>query len=111
MTDSRKPIQVRITVELHPRDGIDTVPRTFSFDYYSIDSRLLAYALADYLLPVSEAIDKRNSIPRSEIGSIRDSFIHFRDRQPAPYSETYNRLERIRHLIISSLPDPQPRLF
>lgn len=111
MTDSRKPIQVRITVELYPRDGIDTVPRIFSFDYYSIDSRLLALALVDYLLPVSEAIDKRNSIPRSEIGSIRDSFIHFRDRQPAPYAETYNRLERIRHLIVSSLPDPQPRLF
>lgn len=56
MTDSRKPIQVRITVELHPRDGIDTVPRIFSFDYYSLDSRLLAYALADYLLPDRKSV-------------------------------------------------------
>lgn len=111
MTDSRKPIQARVTVELYPRDGIDTVPRTFSFDYYSIDSRLLILALVDYLLPVSEAIDKRNSIPRSEIGSNRDLFIHFPDRQPAPYVHTYNRLEHIRHLIVSTLPDPQPRLF
>ncbi len=111
MASPSKPIQARITVELHPRDGIDTVPRVFTFDFYSIDSRLLAYALHDYLLPVAEAIDKRNSLPRSDIGSIRDPFIHFRDRQPIPYSEAYHCIERVRHLIISTLPDPQPRLF
>lgn len=111
MANSSTPIQARITVELHPRDGIDTAPRVFTFDYYSLDSRLLAYALRDYLLPVAEAIDKRNSLPRSEIGSIRDLFVHFPDRQPVPYSEAYHCIERIRHLIVSSLPDPQPRLF
>lgn len=111
MEKSSRPIQARVTIELFPRDGLNPVPQSYIYDFYSLDSRLLILSLRDYLLPVSEAVDRRNCTPRSDIGSCRDPFIHFPDRQPASYSEIYLNLEHIRHLILTKLPDPQPRLF
>lgn len=111
LNSSSKPIQARITVELFPRGGASAASEKYSYDFYSLDSRLMALALKDYLLPVLATYDARIGIPRSDIGSSRDPLIYFPDRSPASLIEISSRLDQIRHTIISKLPDPHRRLF